>query len=112
MYKTMGFFTLPEGTDPDEFWKYHTEVHARDVRKAAGPGLKKYVLNRVVEVVRGKPTFWGCIEMWWESKEERDKYPERAAKVKTTTGKSPPQDFAARVISGFGAHVEEKEIPL
>jgi len=112
MYKTISVYSLPEGTDPDEFWKYHTEVHARDVRKAAGPELKKYVINRVVEVIRGEPKFWGLIEMWWESKEERDKYPEKAARVKAATGKTPPEDFRDRVIAGFGAHVQEKEIPL
>ena len=112
MYKTMSVYALPEGTDPDEFWKYHTQVHAADVKKAAGPTLKKYVINRVVEVMRGEPKFFGVIEMWWESKEARDGYAKRAQTVKTATGKSPPEDFGARVISGFSVHLEEKEISL
>jgi uncharacterized protein (TIGR02118 family) len=112
LYKTMSVYALPEGTDPDEFWKYHTQVHAADVKKAAGPTLKKYVINRVVEVMRGEPKFFGIIEMWWESKEARDGYAKRAQSVKTASGKSPPEDFGARVISGFSVHLEEKEISL
>jgi hypothetical protein len=112
MYKTMSVYTLPEGTDPDEFWKYHTQVHAIDVKKAAGPTLKKYVINRVIDVLRGTPNFFGVIEMWWESKAAREGYSERAKLVKTATGKSPPEDFGARVINGFSVHLEEKEITL
>ncbi|MFC1989417.1 EthD domain-containing protein [Chloroflexota bacterium] len=112
MYKTVSIFSLPEGTDPEEFWKYHTEVHATDVKKAAGNTLKKYVLNRVVTVERGEPKFWGLIEMWWENKEARGEYPKRSESVKTASGKTPLEDFRSRVISGFGAHVEEKEISL
>ena len=112
MIKMINVYSLPEGTDPEEFWKYHTEVHALDVKKAAGSLLKKYVINRVVEVIRGEPKFWGLIEMWWESKEAREEYPKRAETVIAASGKTPPEDFRERVIRGFGAHVEEKEIPL
>jgi hypothetical protein len=112
MIKTMGVYSLPDGTDPDEFWKYHTGVHAADVRKAAGPGLKKFVINRVVQVKRGEPTFWGVIEMWWENEEAMEGYAKRAAAVITATGKTPIEDFRARVTGTFSAVVEEKEIPF
>jgi uncharacterized protein (TIGR02118 family) len=112
MYKTMTVYALPEGTDPDEFWKYHTQVHAMDVKKAAGSTLKKFAINRVIEVFKGEPKIFGVIEMWWESKEAMDGYSKRAKLVKTATGKSPLDDFRGRVIYGFSIHVEEKEIPL
>ena len=112
MYKTITVYSLPEGTDPEEFWKYHTEVHALDVKKVAGPLLKEYVINHVIEVIRGEPKFWGLIEMWWESKQAREEYFERAEYVKAASGKTPLEDFVSRVISGFSVHVEEKEIPL
>ena len=112
MIKTISVYSLPKGTDPDEFWKYHTEVHGADVRKAAGPGLKKFVINRVTQVLRGEPKFFGVIEMWWESREAMDGYPARAAAFKTATGKSPLEDFRPRVTESFGAIVEEKEIPF
>jgi uncharacterized protein (TIGR02118 family) len=110
--KSISVYSLPAGTDPDEFWKYHTEVHAKDVVKIAGPALKKYTINRVVEVRFGQPKFWGVIEMWWESKEAARDYIKRASLIKTPNGKGIPEDFGSRVIEQFGAQVEEKEIPL
>ena len=112
MYKTMSVYSLPEGTNPDEFWKYHTEVHAMDVKKAAGSTLKKYVINRVVNVTRGEPKFFGLIETWWESKEARDEFIESVQTIKAANGKTIMEDFRSRVISGFAVNVEEKEITL
>ena len=113
MYKTMTVYSLPEGTDPDEFWKYHTQVHALDVKNAAGPLLKKYVVNRVLDVSSGQPKFFGLIELWWASKEAREEYYGKRVKTfKLASGKTPPEDFASRAILGFSVHVEEQEIPL
>ena len=28
MIKVIAGYSLPEGTDPEEFWKYHTQVDA------------------------------------------------------------------------------------
>ena len=64
MIKMVSIYSIPEGTNPDEFWMCHTEIHAKDVKKAAGPSLKKYVINRVIKVRRGEPKFFGLIEQW------------------------------------------------
>lgn len=112
MIKSVSIYSLPKGTDPEEFWKYHTEVHARDVARLAGKGLKKYVINRVTEVRFGEPKFWGMIEMWWESEEAKDAYFKIANVTKTPSGRSIPDDFKVRVTDQFGAQVEEKEIPV
>ncbi len=112
MYKSISTYLLPTGTDQDAFWKYHTEVHALDVVRGAGPDLKRYVVNRVTEVIRGEMQFWGLIEKWWESKQSRDEYLDRAKFIKAASGKTPPEDFRSTAIGGFGAWVEEKEIPL
>jgi len=44
--------SLAEGTDSDEFWKYWVQVHAAALKNEAG--IKKYVLSRVTEVVKGE----------------------------------------------------------
>ena len=41
MVKMVSIYSLPEGVDPDEFWRYHTEDHASDIKRAAGTRLKK-----------------------------------------------------------------------
>ena len=104
MIKMINVYSLPDGTGPEEFWKYHTEVHALDVKKAAGSLLKKYTINRVVEVIRGEPKFWGLIETWWESEEARQEYNKRSYPNKG--------EFSSRVTGSFVALVEEKEIPF
>ncbi|MBI2958054.1 MAG: hypothetical protein HYY32_04340 [Chloroflexi bacterium] len=113
MYKSISTYLIPKNVDPQEFWEYHTGPHARDVVGGAGPELKRYVVNRVTDVIRGEMQFWGLIEKWWESKESRDEYLRRAKFIKgSTTGMSPPEEFRSRAYGGFGAWVEEREIPL
>ncbi len=106
MIKRVSFYSLPEGVDPDEFWKYHTEVHSSEYKKAVAPRLKKYVINRVTEVVRGEPKFWGFVEQWWENEEDRN------AAINTPEVKRINEDFRSRVTGGFLVGVEEKEITL
>lgn len=112
MIKRVAIYYLPDGTDPDVFWKYHIEVHTSDFIKAAGPALRKYVINRVTEVVTGKPKFWALVETWWESKEAMNEAFERASTFKTPDGKTIQDDFGSRVTDKFSALVEEKEITL
>ena len=104
MVKMVTIYSLPEGTDPDTFWKYHIEEHALDIKKVAGPLLKKYVINRVTQVIRGEPKFFGLIETWWDSEEDRQEYNNRPYPHKG--------EFASRVVGSFTALVEEKEISL
>ena len=112
MIKRISVYSLPEGTDPEAFWKYHTEVHALDVKNAAGSLLKKYVINRVIKVTHGEPKFWGVIELWFENEEAFKEFNKRTLKTKVANGKAMIDDFTSRVTGRFGALVEEKEIPL
>ena len=57
-------------------------------------------------MVKGEPTFWGFVEQWWESEEERN------AAFKNPELKRINEDFQSWVTSGFLVKVEEKEIPL
>jgi len=98
--KRMVSFSLPEGTDPDELWKYWHEVHVPGIMQL--PGLKKYVINRVSSVVAGEARFWGVAETWWESEEAMHQAFTRP------DGKSCQDDFMSRVTGVFVAIVEEK----
>lgn len=112
MIKIVGVYSLPEGTDHDEFWKYHTEAHAVDWRKIAGPELKKYVINRSTIVHRGEPLFYGMVESWWENKQAFDNCIQKALSTITSSGNNILHDFSSRVTNGFVTYVEEKQIPF
>ena len=108
MIKRVAVCSLREGIDPDEFWRYHKEVHAVDAARVAGPRLKKYVINRVTTVIRGEPAFFDLIESWWETEEDMH----QAFDVETNTtklpnGKTIQEDFWWRTVGGFTALVEE-----
>jgi hypothetical protein len=100
MYKSLVLFDLKEGTDPDEFFKYHIQVHAEDVKKVAGPELlkklKRYTVSRVVKN-QGDLKIFGIVEMWWESKEDSEEYMRASQQYKTPSGKTPGEDFVSRI---------------
>lgn len=112
MIKVIAMYSLPEGTDPDEFWKYHTEVHASDIKKAYGPRLKKYVINRVIKVLKGEPKLFAIMENWFENEEALAEADKDAKTLRTAGGKTIVDDFASRVTQSYRAIVEEKEIKL
>lgn len=110
MIKRVTVYSLLEGTDPDEFWKYHQEVHAPDFVKLAGPGLKRYVIHRVTKVIRGEPKFFGFVETWWESEKAMEWSAENVKAHKTAEGKTILEDFFSRITDGFMVQVEERVI--
>jgi hypothetical protein len=113
MIKVVSIFSLPEGTDQDKFWKFHTVDHVKDVLKVARPSLKKYVINRVVKVNNGETKIFGIVEQWWESEEALKDYLKHCQLLKPASGKTPQQDFQSRIAPGsFSVMVEEKEIPV
>lgn len=107
MVKRVAIYSIPEGTDGDKFWKYHTKVHAPDVVRVAGPALKKYIINRVTKIISGKPQFFGLVEMWWESEESMNKAFQTFQTEKLTNGKTIFEDFWSQATSRFATEVEE-----
>ena len=71
MVKRVGVFSLTEGKDPDETWKYWVETHATNVAKL--PSIRKYIINRIAKVVKGETKFWGIVELWFDNEEAYDK---------------------------------------
>ena len=91
MIKLMAMFKLREGIDPDAHWKFWEEVHAPP---HSGPGLVKYCINRVIQVVDGEPKYWGIAELWYESEEAQRKLRE--------TGKMDRAMEAEKLLPGGG----------
>ena len=76
MIKRINIFSLKEGADPDKVWKYWLEVHAAHVKKI--PGLRKYVINRVIKQLPGPAgkkgvKYWGIVELWFDSEADHDR---------------------------------------
>jgi hypothetical protein len=112
MYKTVTVISLRQGTDPDEFYKYHTGPHAQDALKVSGGKMIKYVINRVVQPLGGENKYFAFVEMWWESKEAHDDYVKNGRTFITASGKTPSEDFESRgAVFEFKVLVDEKEIP-
>ena len=109
MIKRISVYSLPEGSDPEEFWKYHKEVHAPDIKNGAGSRLKKYVIHRITKVIDGKANFYGFVETWWDNEGDVEKG-FGGGFLKTPSGKNPHEDFLSRVTDFFHAEVEEKVI--
>ncbi len=112
LVKTLALNSLLDKINPDEFWRYHIEVHAPDFRKIAGPGLRKYVISRVIKVVSGEPKFWETVEQWWDSEEAFHTAMEKCRTTKLANGKTLFDDFDEQVTVNLAAFVEEKEISL
>lgn len=105
MVKRIMVFSLPEGTDAEEFWQFWAEKHTDEVVKN-WPAVRKYVVNRVIEVVSGQPKFWGLVELWFDSKEAYN----QSQDTMTPAMKHIRDDFSSRVVDRFAVWAEEKVI--
>lgn len=103
MVKRVMVFKLKPGTDPDEFWKHWELKHASEYKKM--PYLRKYVINRVKQVIKGEPVFWGLVETYWDSIEDHDK---NALTPESKAFKDPW--FGEHIADSFGAWMEEKQM--
>lgn len=65
MVKLVAMFNLPEGTDEAEFEKYFVKKHARDAAKI--PGLRRYLIGKVVGSPAGTPAWYRVNELWFDS---------------------------------------------
>jgi len=112
MVKRIVIYSLPEGTDPNEFWHYHTKIHSEDFKKAVGSKLKGYVMNRITNQVGGELKPFAVIETYWESEEEMKKAYDNAKAATLPNGKTVFEDFMSRIHLLFAGSVEVKEIQL
>lgn len=68
LFKFSFFLTKRDGMTTEEFQRWWRDVHAPIVKRL--PGLKKYILNMVVQS-QDKPAPWdGIAELWYERPED------------------------------------------
>ncbi len=65
MVKLVAMFNLPPGTDEAEFEKYFVRKHAREAAKI--PGLRRYLIGKVVGSPAGTPAWYRVNELWFDS---------------------------------------------
>lgn len=107
MIKRLGVYSLPEDTDGDEFWNYHTNIHAEQAQQAFGDYLKRYVINRVRRVISGQGHWFGLVETWWDTQEDLDQAFDSLNTTILPSGLSVSDDFSSRVAGYTSYDVEE-----
>ena len=107
MIKRFTVYTVPEGTDGDEFWKYHKGVHAKDVMDAVGHLRIRYAINRVNGILAGETKVFAFIETCWDSKEKMMQEPEILRTKKLSNGKTISEDWHSKIADSYSVTVEE-----
>ena len=110
MIKRIAVYSLREGTDPNEFWKYVKEEHDPDFVRVSGSRLKKFINQRITKVLSGDPKFWVLSETWWENEEAMEEAFKEVNTIKNSRGKTIRADFLSRVTGVFIAIVGEEQV--
>lgn len=113
MFKRFTVYSIPDGADGDVFWKYHTQVHARDIWKATSRYKTKYVLNRVKKTFYGNHDVVCFIETNWASEEDIRKDHEAITTIRLENGETISEDFKSRVKGQrqcFGGRIRRNKI--
>lgn len=111
MIKRVAVYWIPEGTDGDKFWEYHTKVHAADAVRYWPVKPLKYTITRITQPIMGeKAPFFALVEMWWENEEVMTKSMNVLKTTKLPNGKFVMDDFWSRVAGGFIGAAEEYEV--
>lgn len=105
MVKLVAMFNLPPGTDEAEFERYFVSKHARqDAAKI--PGLRRYVIGKVVGSPAGPPAWYRVNELWFDSVQAAMKAFSSPAAVEATN------DLMPRVKDFTPVFVKDMEIKL
>jgi len=102
MVKTITIFSLRPNVDPKVAYNHWGESHMPWIRKL--PGLTRYVINWVVEPIRGEEVY-GVVELWYKDMETA-----RATMRQLVTGT--PDEFAKLLYHVTVLIVEESEIAV
>ena len=105
--KYMGFYSLPAGTDPDQFWAYHTRRHAVHSVDSFGSHLQGYAINRVTRTIKGPSICFGVVELWFAEADHLKQGFVAHKSVMLPEGVNVSDDFDRRVVDAFGFEVQE-----
>lgn len=108
----------PDGdSSPEDIYNFHIDVHAPHimdtVAKVATPGLKKYVIGWISEVVTGKALFKNYVKMWWDDEGAMNRYLQELKSIKLPDGtpQSGPQgELGKQVTWNMISFVKERLI--
>ena len=104
MVKLVAMFNLPPGTNEVEFEKYFIKKHARDAAKI--PGLRRYVIGKVVGSPAGEPAWYRVNELWFDSVKAALKAINSQVAVEATN------DLMPRVKDFTPVFVKDQEVKL
>ncbi len=107
MIKRMGTCLPKIWIDPDEFWDYHSLVHAVDTIRVSPPGFNRYVMSRITKLLSGYPKFYDLTEIWYEDEETMDKCHEAWKSIAAPAGKAIHDDFNSWVTENCSFIVEQ-----
>jgi hypothetical protein len=107
MIKRLGVYSLPEDVAGDEFWNYHTRIHAEQAQQAFGDYLKRYVINRVQQVISGRGQWFGLVETWWDNQDDIDQAFNSLNTTILPNGLTVSDDFNFRLARYTSYDVEE-----
>ena len=104
MVKVVAMFNLPPGTDEAEFEKYFVKKHAREA--AHMPGLRRYVIGKVVGSPAGEPAWYRVNELWFDSVKAAQK------SFNSQVGMDATNDLMPRVKDFTPVFVKDLEVKL
>ncbi len=104
MVKLVAMFNLPPGTDEAEFEKYFVKKHAPEA--AHMPGLRRYVIGKVVGSPGGEPARYRVYELWFDSVQAAQKA------FNSQVGMDATNDLMPRVKDFTPVFVKDMEVKL
>ena len=104
MIKVVAMFRLPEGTSESEFDKYFVKKHAKEA--ALIPGVRRYLIGKVVGSPAGEPAWAWVNELWFDSVKAALKAFGSKEAVDCT------QDLLTRVKDFTPVFVKDREVKL
>ena len=107
LVKRLSMSSTKEGVDQGILWRYYTQIHGPAFLRVVGASARKYLINRVSEVIYGKQIFDRFSEVWWESEEAMNRCLEICRVTKAPSGNMMFGDLKSQVFDGFKALLEE-----
>jgi hypothetical protein len=107
-------FSPKEGLSPEALYRFHVDDHAPEVmdtiRRVAMPGLKRYVIGRVIDVAMGEPLFTNLVKMWWDDLEAMNRYLAEIWTVKKPPGTTKKGEMGPKVNWLMNSFIDEEVI--
>lgn len=109
--KRFTIYSIPDGANGDDFWRYHSEGHARDVWNATRHLHKvQYMMNRVKKTLYGHHDIFCFVETKWDSDEVIAQDGQILKTIRLANGMNIQEDFLSQVKKCLSILVEEYDV--